>query len=105
MGWSSLAVLGIVGTCIALFFQAIGFAIPFWVSRTESVTVSSEAKDVGIYVNVWYVMACYKGEADSCTSDAIKPSFDRDSAFDNENFTGTVPSSWVDNATQVLGKF
>lgn len=105
MGWSTTVVAGIWATCVAALFMAVGFSIPFWLSfqlETQS-TGTSEKETVNAYIGVWYVMACIKGEADSCKTDALEPDFSNSN--NDDTISGNTQEAIVASAVLVLGRY
>ncbi|KAL4239467.1 hypothetical protein ACF0H5_000282 [Mactra antiquata] len=99
MAWSTTVVVGIWMTCIALLFMAVGFSIPFWYVQSIE---SSNDKTFMAYTSVWYFMACEKGVADSCKSDAIAPNFTAQSA---PELQGDAIDTIVSVAVTIFGHF
>ncbi|XP_045211846.2 uncharacterized protein LOC123563225 [Mercenaria mercenaria] len=101
MAWSTTAVAGIWVTCVAALFLAVGFSIPFWIS-TVSTSTGTNAKTFNTYVGVWYVMACIKGEADSCKTGAIEPEYSESNPDGKIN--GTSQDLIVESSQYHLGR-
>lgn len=104
MSWSSAVSVAIFITCAAFFFEAVGFAIPFWISTTYTLTDATnnnEETKFTTHVSIWYVMTCISGKADSCASQAIEPTFGGTVSL--TNFQGSTAEIIVGVAATVLG--
>lgn len=109
MGWTWCATNGITVTFAALFLMAVGFSIPFWLSYSQEVpsttSGSSTTTSISLFLGIWYLMSCVKGEADSCVSKAIEPDFA--TRFDNISFTfsGNTAEDVATAGSVVLGNY
>lgn len=104
MAWSTTLVAGIVVTCVAMGLLALGFSIPFWLSFTLPTTVDGTAVTYNVYLGIWYVMACIKGEADSCKMEVIVPKYTTDVTYDSLVIAGQTQELIVASAAIILGK-
>lgn len=106
MSWSSAVSVAIIITCLAFFFEAVGFSIPFWFSTTYTYTDTNnnnQETKFSTHISVWYVMSCISGQADSCKTKAIEPTFDYQSTS-LSNFEGETQQVIVDIAAEIFGK-
>lgn len=106
MAWTCTAITAIWLACLALVFQGIGFAIPFWLNGATSTATSattSEPVTLNFYVSIWYSMACISGKSSSCESKAISPRFS--SSIEDSKFGGDTAENFVVAIDLVLGHF
>ncbi|KAH3866901.1 uncharacterized protein LOC127867415 [Dreissena polymorpha] len=79
MGWTGLLVSGITAAFAGLFLMAVGFAIPFWTSFLVTENSAGKTLEYSVYLGIWYLMACIKGQSNSCSSETIEPNFNTSS--------------------------
>lgn len=105
MAWSAIVAGALTATFFSLLLMAVGFSIPFWTSFEQQTTVSGSTTTYNVYISVWYLMACKKGESGSCASEAFAANLSDPISTDVFvfNFVGTEPADVVGFGATALG--
>ncbi|WAQ97128.1 hypothetical protein MAR_029818 [Mya arenaria] len=103
MGWTCCATSSIAFTFTGLFLMAVGFSIPFWLSYSQPVTENGATRTYNLYMGTWYLMACEKGESNSCSSEPIEPKFNSRLNSLGWDFNGTTAETLAKSGANALG--
>ncbi|XP_052782349.1 uncharacterized protein LOC128218709 [Mya arenaria] len=105
MGWTCCATSSIAFTFTGLFLMAVGFSIPFWLSYSQPVTENGATRTYNLYMGTWYLMACEKGESNSCSSEPIEPKFNSRLNSLGWDFNGTTAETLAKSGANALGSY